>query len=337
VAVEICLLIILGLDWPGLMTSIVTCAIGAQSSLGASIYKAFLRLAGALLGGLLGLAMIVAVMPNAGGLTWMLLPFAAGVWIAAWITAGSSRISYAGVQVGMALAIAVVDVIGPTIDLVPPRDRVLGIVLGIVVLTLVYEAVWPLRASRAMRPALASALRTMAVLAVMEPARGGYEATISRAARHRSSVYHGLAAVLRLREESIMEPGASAPAARAERDAILQLTADTQAVFLALLALARHRVAIDVRAVPATVAARTEQFDRDVCQAIETIAAKLEGKEGQRPDLQARFDELERAGADWPAPTVKVDASALAHLQGESAVRRDVMTEVLRLSRAVGA
>jgi hypothetical protein len=150
-------------------------------------------------------------------------------------------------------------------------------------------------------------------------------------------VYHGLAAVLRLREESIMEPGASAPAARAERDAILQLTADTQAVFLALLARARHRMAIDLPAVPATVVARTEQFDRDVRQAIETIAAKLEGKEGQRPDLQVRFDELERAGGDWPAPTVKVDASALAHLHGEIAVRLNVMTEVLRLSRAVGA
>jgi hypothetical protein len=95
-------------------------------------------------------------------------------------------------------------------------------------------------------------------------------------------------------------------------------------------------VAIDLPAVPATVVARTEQFDRDVRQAIETIAAKLEGKEGQRPDLQACFDELERAGADWPAPTVKVDASALAHLHGEIAVRRDVMTEVLLLSRAVG-
>ncbi len=114
------------------MTSIVTCVIVAQSTLGASVYKALLRLAGAVLGGLLGLVMIVAVMPNAEGLAWMLLPFAVGFWIAAWITAGSSRISYAGVQVGMALAIAVVDVIGPTIDLVPPRDRVLGIVLGIV-------------------------------------------------------------------------------------------------------------------------------------------------------------------------------------------------------------
>ncbi|MGH7334935.1 MAG: FUSC family protein, partial [Candidatus Rokuibacteriota bacterium] len=95
-AVEICLLVILGLDWPGLITSTITCAIVAQSSFGASVYKAFLRLAGAVLGSLLGLAMIVVVMPNAEGLTWMLLPFAAGIWIAAWITAGSSRISYAG-------------------------------------------------------------------------------------------------------------------------------------------------------------------------------------------------------------------------------------------------
>ncbi len=134
-----------------------------------------------------------------------------------------------------------------------------------------------------------------------------------------------------------MEPGASAPAARAERDTILRLTADAQAVFLALLALARHRVAIDRTSAPATVAAHTDHFDRDVRQAIETIADNLEGKEGPRPDLQARFDELERAGADWRAPAVMVGASALAYLRGEIAVRRDVMAEVLRLSRAVDA
>ncbi len=338
VAVEICLLVILGLDWPGLMTSMITCAIVAQSSFGASIYKAFLRLAGAVLGGLLGLAMIVAVMPNTEGLAWMLLPFAAGIWLAAWITAGSSRISYAGVQIGMALAVSVVDVLGPTTDLVPPRDRVLGILLGITVLTLVYEAVSPLRASRAMRPALASALRAMAALAVIEPPRGGYEAAIARAARHRSSVYHGLADVLRLRAESTMEPGASAPRARAERDAILQLTAGAQALFLALLALARHRLAIDPASLPSTTVGRTALFDRDVPQAIETIADHLEGKEGPPPNLQARLEELERAGATGlPAPGDTVSAPVLTYLQGEIAVRREVMREVMQLSRAVWA
>ena len=68
---------------------------------------------------------------------------------------GSSRISYAGLQVGIAFGVTVLAVFGPTTDLVPPRDRVLGVLLGICVMGIIYHVVWPVRASRAVRPALA--------------------------------------------------------------------------------------------------------------------------------------------------------------------------------------
>src|SRR5262245_44854234 len=130
---EICLLIARGLDWPGLLTAGVTCLIVAQSTVGASAYKALLRLAGAVLGGLLGFIVIAVVMPNVERLSWLLPPVAACFWVASWLVVGSPRISYAGLQVGIAFGIAVLDVLGPTTDLVPPRDRVLGVLLGIFV------------------------------------------------------------------------------------------------------------------------------------------------------------------------------------------------------------
>jgi multidrug resistance protein MdtO len=335
-AVEICLLIGLGLDWPGLLGATATCAIVAQSTLGASVFKAFLRLAGAVVGGLLGLIVILAVMPNAGSLAWLMLPFAACFWIAAWLEAGSSRIAYAGLQAGMAFGVSVLGVLGPTTDLVPPRDRVLSILLGIAVMGVIYHWIWPVRASRAIRPALATALRAMAVLAEWKRAAGSYASEVAMAARHRAMVYRELGTVLRLREEALLEPGGDAPAARAERDRVLQLASDTQGVFLALLALARHRFETGAASVPAAAAAPLEELDRGVQHTLEDIAYAIEGK-GTRsaPDVRGILEELEHVEADLSGLVTGADLAQLTRLKREVAIRRHVLGHVERLARQV--
>jgi multidrug resistance protein MdtO len=333
-AVEICLLIALGLDWPGLLQATATCAIVAQSSLGASVLKAFLRLAGAIVGGLLGLIVILAVMPNVGSLAWLMLPFAACFGIAAWLESGSSRIAYAGLQAGMAFGVSVLGVFGPTTDLVPPRDRVLSIVLGIAVTGVIYHWIWPVRASRAMRPALATAVRAMAVLAEWRRVPGGYAAEVAVAARHRTRVYHGLGTLLRLREESMLEPGRDAPAAAAERDRILETAGDAQGVFLALLALARHRLQTDAAPVPAAAVAPLEEFDRDVRRALEGIADAIEDREA-RPlsDPHAALETLDSVDPDLAAPAAGLDVALITRLRREVAIRRHVLGHLERLAR----
>lgn len=333
-AVEVCLLIALGLDWPGLLASTATCAIVAQSTLGGSVYKALLRLSGAALGGLLGLIVILAVMPNAGDLAWLLLPFSVCFWIAAWLVTGSSRISYAGLQVGMAFGVSVLDVFGPATNLVPPRDRVLAILLGIAAMGVVYHWIWPVRARRAMRPALAAALRAMAALAELTRAAGGYASELARAARHRAAVYRGLGTVLRLREESMLEPGAAAPQARAERDRILGLAGDAQGVFLALLALARHRFETDATSVPVEAAAPLAEFDRGVRRMLEAIADTIEGTStGSLPDMRRALEGLEHLDAELSVAPAHVDVATLTRLRREVTIRRHVLGHVERLSR----
>jgi uncharacterized membrane protein YccC len=335
-AVEICLLIALGLDWPGLLTAGVTCLFVAQSTFGASAYKALLRLAGAVLGGLLGFIVIAVVMPNVEGLSWLLPPVAACFWIASWVVVGSPRISYAGLQVGIAFGITVLDVFGPTTDLVPPRDRVLGVLLGIFVMGVIYHVIWPVLASRTLRPALASALRAIALLAELTRAPGAYAAEVARSARHRATVYRRLGTVLRLREESLLEPGASSPAARAERDRILDLASDAQGTFLALLALARHRLQPTAAAVPSEAVAPLADFDRGVRQTLEAIADILDGKTIRPlPNLREALDTLERLEASVPSAAAAEDVAMRTHFSREVAIRRNVLGHVERLSRRV--
>jgi uncharacterized membrane protein YccC len=230
----------------------------------------------------------------------------------------------------------VLDVFGPATDLVPPRDRVLAILLGIAVMAMIYQWIWPVRATRAMRPALAAALRAMAVLAEVARASGGYASEVARAARHRAAVYRGLGTVLRLREESMLEPGAAAPEARAERDRILGLAGDAQGVFLALLALARHRFETDATSVPVGAAAPLDEFDRGIRHTLEAIADTIEGTStGPLPDMRSALEGLELLDSDLWAPSEQMDVATLTRLRREVRIRRHVLGHVERLARQV--
>jgi hypothetical protein len=188
-----------------------------------------------------------------------------------------------------------------------------------------------------MRPALAAALRAMAQLAEVERSRGDYASEVSRAARRRVAVYGGLGAALRLREESVLESGASAPAARAERDVILELAGDAQGVFLALLALARHRLETEAASLPAEVAAPLAEFDRRIRDALQGIADAIEGKAtASIPDMRGALEALERAESELSSgPSSSVEAPPLTRFRREVAIRRYIVGHVDRLAGRV--
>ena len=66
--------------------------------------------------------------------------------IAGWVAAGSERISYAGLQIAFAFFYSVFQGFAPDTDLDNVRDRVTGILFGLIVTGLVFEYIWPERA-----------------------------------------------------------------------------------------------------------------------------------------------------------------------------------------------
>src|SRR4029453_2264658 len=117
---------------------------------------------------------------------------------AAWIAMGSERTAYLGVQLAFTFYLATLQGFAPSADLTEFRDRFVGIVLGVVVMTLVFAFVWPERAGEGARPSLAAALRRMAELA-----RGSGDPRAKRA-----GAWQSLDEADRLRELSEFEPEA---------------------------------------------------------------------------------------------------------------------------------
>ena len=139
----ICYTIYTGLSWPGIHTSMLTCIIVAVPGLGASTLKGALRIGGCLTGSLAALVATVFIIPHLDSLTGLLLMVVPIVAFSAWVTAGSERISYAGLQVVFAFALSVLDHFGPTTNLTEMRDRLVGVLLGVTVSAIVNVYLWP--------------------------------------------------------------------------------------------------------------------------------------------------------------------------------------------------
>ena len=69
--------------------------------------------------------------------------------IAGWVATGSERISYAGLQIAFAFFYSVFQGYAPDTDLDNVRNRVVGILFGLIVTGLVFHYIWPERATAA--------------------------------------------------------------------------------------------------------------------------------------------------------------------------------------------
>jgi len=157
-------LIYTGLAWFSIHTAMITCFFVAQDSLGATIHKLTLRLAGAAVGVALGMLAIIFVLPKLDSIGGLTVLVAAVTLFAAWFATSSVRISYAGWQIAISFYLAVLQGFSRTSKLYVGRDRVIGILLGNVLMTIVFALVWPVRVKPALRQALSRSLEALAAM-----------------------------------------------------------------------------------------------------------------------------------------------------------------------------
>jgi multidrug resistance protein MdtO len=148
-SVLICYILYNAVAWPGILTCVVTVLFTGLSSTGAMKQKQLYRFAGAVIGGVLGLATVSLLFPNMDSVTSLVVVLAPVVFLSGWVMR-SPRIGYVGVQIGFAFFLSTLQGFGPPTQLNPARDRVIGIALGIGVMWFVFDQLWPVRTSDAL-------------------------------------------------------------------------------------------------------------------------------------------------------------------------------------------
>ncbi|EPY7114007.1 FUSC family protein [Klebsiella variicola] len=144
-SVLICYLIYTAVDWPGIHTIMLSCLIVAQPGLGNIQRKIILRLLGATIGGMFALISVVYILPHLDtifGLLMLVIPVLIG---SAWIANGSENISYAGVQIMFTFSMAILETFSPVYEVTEIRDRLVGIIAGIIIAGIVHVFINPER------------------------------------------------------------------------------------------------------------------------------------------------------------------------------------------------
>jgi len=141
-----CYLLYTGIDWTGIHTAFITCIFIALESTEATLYKGMLRILGCVIGGAFALFSIIFLVPHMETIASLIVLVATVSAIAAWVATGSERISYAGFQIAFAFFLSMFQGYAPDTDLDKIRDRVVGILIGIAVTTVIFHYVWPERA-----------------------------------------------------------------------------------------------------------------------------------------------------------------------------------------------
>ena len=151
--------------WPGLSTAVATCIITALSTIGSSRQKQFLRLAGAIIGGFIfGMGAQIFILPHLDSIVGFTVLFAVVTAISAWIATATPRLSYLGVQMALAFYLINLQEFAPQYSLAIARDRVVGVLLGLLCMWLVFDRLWMRDALQEMQEAFARNLRLLVEL-----------------------------------------------------------------------------------------------------------------------------------------------------------------------------
>ncbi len=305
----LCMLIVQGLDWPDINTAIPTCLVAAQTSLGADYRLSLLRITGAAIGGLCAYFYVLVLQSQFDtviGFALATIPFWA---LAAWITAGSDRIAYLGRQLGFSFALFVLHDFGAVTDLYLPRDRVIGILLGLVVMGVLDYALWPRRSNLLARQHCSAALRHLAKFTARLPDPGHL---LSYTLPLRLAAEKDLAAAQDLLAHAVLEPDARLPAKAHERTALRAVIRDADRLSALLQVRKRYRLLSGQQfgQFPSELQQHSRAFDSALSLALEQTAEWLQGERGydvrQASERQAQLKQsyiehhrIDSLPADW--------------------------------------
>ncbi len=159
------------MDWRGIGTCVTTVIVTALSTRGAINQKSAQRLLGCTIGGLiLAIGATVFLFPQMDSITFLAVLVAAVSLVAAWCASGR-RFSYVGLQMALAFYLVAFQGFGPSTELAPERDRFVGILVGLIVMWIVFDEIWPVQTLTVMRRKLDSVVRNTAMVLTLGTGR----------------------------------------------------------------------------------------------------------------------------------------------------------------------
>jgi multidrug resistance protein MdtO len=292
---SLCYIIYNGVDWPGISTAVTTCFLTALSSVGSSRQKQVLRISGALVGGfLIGMGSQIFILPYLDSIAGFTILFVIVTAFASWFMTSSARLSYFGVQIAVAFYLIHLNSFAIEPSLAIARDRVVGILLGLIMMWLVFDQLWGASAVSDMKRAFLSAVRLLAEFA-REPVSADARAAIGRSYSLRDTISRDFDSVRASADGVLFEFGPSRLQDLAWRSKIREWQPQLRLLFLAEIALWKYRARVPGFELPESVRVAQRAFDDELAGALEAVADRIERRPSQVGLFEESLARLERA------------------------------------------
>ena len=275
-AASLCYVIYSALFWPEISTSVTTCFLTALTTIGASHQKQVLRFGGAIIGGfVIGMGAQVFILPYIDSIAGFTVLFILVSAFAAWIITASPRLSYLGVQVAFAFFLINLQEFRIQTSLAVARDRVAGILIGLLVMWLVFDQLWSAPAGVAMKKAFILGLRLLAQL-TREPISSDLQTAIERSYTLRETIDAQFDKVRFLADAVLFEFGPSRNRDIALRRSIRNWQPQLRTLFMMRVASWKYRLQVPGFEFPTTVGVRQAAYDEQSARMLEDIADCIE-------------------------------------------------------------
>jgi len=149
---------------PDLFIILVTVITTATPTYGATLNKMYLRITGAIIGGVVSLLAIILLSPNFDTLPVYMLAAFAVFYPFAYSALGNARMSYAGKQMGILFSLVFIG-LRPSVNIYEPLWRIWGVLLGDFVVAMVFFTLWPEYAGDSLMPRLQKVIANLLALA----------------------------------------------------------------------------------------------------------------------------------------------------------------------------
>jgi multidrug resistance protein MdtO len=281
------------IDWPGLSTSVVTCFITALSTIGSSRQKQVLRLSGAFIGGFIfGMGAQVFVLPYLDSIAGFTPLFIVVTAIAAWIATASARLSYLGVQLALAFYLINLQEFTIQTSLAIARDRVFGVLLGLVSMGLFFDLLWVRNATNEMQAVFANNLELFAELAE-QLLESDHIKAIKRIRRLRDQINEGFQAVTAQSDAVLLDFSPSRQQKLQIRKEIIRWQPAIRTLLQVQITAVQYLAHNPLTRLPEPIAQAGRIFERDVAQVMRAMASEVGEKPmDAAPDIRLSAEKL---------------------------------------------
>jgi multidrug resistance protein MdtO len=312
-AASSCYVLYNALAWPGISPAVTTCLLTALSTIGASRQKQILRIASAIMGGfVMGMGAQVFILPYVDSIAGFVVLFSVVTAVSSWFMTSSPRLSYFGVQMALAFYLVHLQEFTIQTSLSVARDRVVGILLGLIMMGLVFDQVWGVRAGLEMKRTFILNLRLVAEFA-RGPASNNLRIAIGRGPALRETINANLDKVRALADGVLFEFGPSRRSDLELRSYIHQWQPQLTTLFVMRIAFLKYRLQLPGFELPESVRLRQQAYDEHSARMLEEIAALIEQRtpperksiKASRQLLESTVEAIQGEPAHLPAGRVQ--------------------------------